>query len=237
MRPIVDQSIIRPAGVPRLAIGANPGFVFDHDFPHGRVWLHARFHRQIKIFAGKKSLQLDRFLSRNGAVHGPNSGLHVFHRGIYERIRVFLARSSRFLLWLGETMRRIRKHKECRDRPDPTCASRYDLFHIGSIRRPDCPRPIHRRKMDCVNMERPIPSSFLLRSDLLVRLRTRSRRQIFHPAKHQLFFRTRENLRHDSIASKQAANPRGPIAGPFSDCHTKKFERAVSIAALVTFIL
>jgi len=35
---------------------ANPDFVFDYDFAHRRVWRHARFGRQIKIFTGKQSL-------------------------------------------------------------------------------------------------------------------------------------------------------------------------------------
>jgi hypothetical protein len=63
VRPIVDQSIIWRANVPRLAIGANRGFVFDHDFAHGRVWLHARFPCQIKIFACNKTCSLIVFLA------------------------------------------------------------------------------------------------------------------------------------------------------------------------------
>jgi hypothetical protein len=65
----------------------------------------------IKIFAGKKALQLDSFLGHEGAVHRPHTGLHVFHRRIYERIRVFLAGSSFFLLWFAESRRRIREQK------------------------------------------------------------------------------------------------------------------------------
>jgi hypothetical protein len=38
----MEPSIIGPSGMPRLAVGANPGFVFDHDFAHGRVCFHAQ---------------------------------------------------------------------------------------------------------------------------------------------------------------------------------------------------
>src|SRR5262249_27064221 len=103
VRPSVDQSIIRLTGMPRLAIGTNPDSVFDYDFAHGRVWPDARLGRQIKIFAGKKALQLDRFVGLDGAVHRPHTGLHVFYRGSYERIGVFFTGSSRFLFRFSES--------------------------------------------------------------------------------------------------------------------------------------
>src|SRR4029079_10211035 len=123
--------MIRVGGMPRLAIGANPASIFNHDFAHGRVWVHARFHRQIKIFSSKEALQFDRFLSRDGAFYRPHTRLHLFHRGIYEWIRIFLARPSWFLFWFRESRKPVRKDKECSE--NENCAGGYGLFHNMAI--------------------------------------------------------------------------------------------------------
>ena len=48
------------------------------------------------------------------------------------------------------------------------------------------------------------------------------------------FFRKQAILETESAASKQTANPQGPIAGAFSGRQIRKFERALSIAASLT---
>ena len=56
----------------------------------------------------------------------------------------------------------------------------------------------------------------------------------FHQEERLGFFRKQAILEHESEAAKQQANPGGPIAGAFSGRHIRKFERALSIAALLT---
>ena len=70
--------------------------------------------------------------------------------------------------------------------------------------------------------------------DLLVRCYTKCAGRISHQEKRHEFFRTPAILEHKSVASKQTANPRGPIAGAFSGRHIRKFERALSMPALLT---
>ena len=41
VRKIVEQPIVRAAGVPRLSVGTNPRLVFNHDAAHRRVRFHA----------------------------------------------------------------------------------------------------------------------------------------------------------------------------------------------------
>ena len=81
-------------------------------------------------------------------------------------------------------MRRICKQKECGDRPDPICVSRYDPFHIcecpqqprsrgnsfALLTRKHIPAKTNCRRIDCVNMEGPTPSTELSSFEVIWKL-------------------------------------------------------------------